>query len=231
MLIILLIMAAGAGYFFINAGSGYIADKLVSAAEKAEARDNPALAERLYRRALSLNECDVRARTLLAGMYEAQDRDSAAEALLLKGIDVFPSGTELYMRLAALYVRMNRAEQAAQVLDAVNNPYVTISLSQKRPEVAPALPGGRYPLGTVFHLETSDGVRYYYELDGQWKLYTEPVPLNEGSQTVRVVAVSGDDIPSPVRSYHYTVLPKAQTVLSEIGIIRCPFCGETFRVP
>lgn len=213
----------------MTTGSGYLTDRLVSAAQTAEKRGHPALAESLYRKALSFNDCDVRARSLLADLYESQSRVSAAEALLKKGITVFPSGTELYLRLAALYIRAGRAEEAAKILDAADNPYVSITLSGKRPEVSGALPGGRYPAGTAFTLEGRKGMRYFYEIDGEWSLYTQPVTLEEGSKTVRVVAVDDDDVPSPVRIYNYTLVPKAQTAWAETGLIRCPFCGEVFR--
>jgi hypothetical protein len=228
-LVFFALVAAGAAYFFTTTGSGYLADRLVAAAQTAEERRHPALAENLYRRALSLNDCDVRARSLLADLYEDQSRISAAEALLKKGITIFPSGTDLYLRLAALYIRAGRAEEAAKILDAADNPYVSITLSGKRPDVSGALPGGRYPTGTTFTLETGNGLRYFYEVDGEWNLYTQPVTLDEGSATVRVVAVDEDDVPSPVRTYNYTLVPKAQTAWAETGLIRCPFCGEVFR--
>lgn len=232
LLVFFLLSAAGAVYFFLTAGSGYLTGPLISAAQKAEASEHPALAERLYRKVLDLNDCDVRARTLLADLYESQGRTSAAEALLKKGIEIFPSGADLYLRLAALYIRTGRADEASAVLDAADNPYVSIALSGKRPDVEAVLPGGHYPVGTVFSLEDRDGIRYFYQTDGEWTEYTEPIALDEGSRTVRVIAVDEDDVPSPIRTYNYTLLPKAQSTLSETGqIVRCPFCGETFRVP
>ena len=230
LLVALLLALAGGVYALLTIGSPYVSGWLQRGAERAAADGQADLAERLYRRALDLEPDDVAVRIALAELYEGQDRFSAAEALLEAGVRRFPAGTALYLALARLYLRAGLPVKAAALLDGAENPYTALALSAKRPGVTARPRGGSYAGPVDFTLETRAGVDYFYELEGVWLPYTVPVRLAEGSRTVRVIAVSAEGVPSRVQSWHYTLTPSV-AAMGEIGRVRCPFCGETFRTP
>lgn len=230
LLVCFILLTAGGIYALLTIGSPYVCDWLCVRAARAAAAGSDRRAEALYRRALALEPDDSDARIALARFYADRARFSAGEALLEAGIARFPGGTPLYLALSALYLREGQIDRAVQLLDRAADSYAALALSARRPPVRALPRSGSYTGPIDFTLQTEPGVGYLYQLRGCWEAYTGAVRLTEGSPTVRVVAINADGIPSRIMTWRYT-LRAAVPALSAPDLLRCPFCGETFRAP
>lgn len=229
--IALLIFLAGVVYFYCTIGSDYTADLFLSAAQWSEQRRLERPAELLYRLALRFNQYSSEARFALADLYERQQQLSRAEDTLTNGILQIPSNPQLYLHLAAFYVRNGQIPSAVTLLDNAPAGYVRTSLSGKRPQLRIAPEAGRFSGIIEVTLRSDETSTLYYTTDGSDPTtasprYQQPITLDIGSHQLRVIAVSQDGIPSALETRQYEITEPSRPVFSPGRWVACPCCGR-----
>lgn len=151
----------------------------------------------------------------LAQQYKSNGNYTKAEYILTSAISEGGSA-ELYMELCKTFLEQDKILDAVKLLDAACREDSTvpqdvketlISLRPAAPTVSPA--PGLYSQYISVSLSTQNGI-LYASSNGvypsvQTDVYTKPIPLTSGENSIYAVAASNNGLVSPLAIFGYTV--------------------------
>lgn len=167
---------------------------------------------KFIQRAVTLNGEDVDAQLLMAQVLVNLSKEDQAVRTLLKVIEKHPDHVAAYGQLIKLYYNREQTAEIKKLLDQCEDEEIRKKYSGYISQVPVfGLPSGTYTDEKKLQLYAKDeGDEIHYTLDGSEPtkdsaLYTESIPLQEGTTTVKAIAVNRKGIASDVVSQQYTV--------------------------
>lgn len=171
-----------------------------------------------YENALSLAEQaldkkpeHLRVNLLRAKILEAEGDFSSAILVMQPVIKKFPDSAPVYQMLLRLLSHENRTREIKKLLSECESPEVLEVCREYIAEPPNAsLLSGTYTTEQTVEL-TAEGETIYYTMDGKNPtekslVYSGPIPLMEGSTTLKAMAVNALGIPSDVVSWDYILV-------------------------
>ncbi len=184
-------------------------DMLLNMARLSETSGNHAVATWFYNRAYDHAEDSDSVAIELAEQYKRIGNYTKAE-LTLSGAIADGGGADLYIALCKTYVEQDKLLDAVNMLDGITDPQVKTKLDAMRPQPPTCQPApGFYNQYISVTLKGSGG-RLYANQKGEYpsvktNLYTAPVALGDGENTIYAVTVADNGLVSPVSVFGYTI--------------------------
>ncbi len=183
-----------------------------------------------YQRALDIEPKNVEANLGLAGVYDAAQMYAYAEAIYESMLEYDDGQTQVYQKLAELYLRQDKREEAKQLLAEAVEKVEDESLASLYEYTRPAPPlvsmeSGAYTERIKVELAPAeDGHTLYYTLDGtepgmESTLYASPIIPRNGRTTLKVMAVNAMGFESQVLTYEYDLQIETVEVELEEAVI------------
>lgn len=209
-LVLVLILLAGACWFFLFHRSDLTANLLVRQAQSMTSHQRYERAVLYYSWAWSLEPERDDIPIALAEAYTAEGNFTKAEYTLVKAISNQPEQTDLYIALCRTYVMQDKFLDAAQMLDRTTDATVKATLDTMRPNAPTVTPDSGYYSEYIEITVEADTDTVYLTTNGQYPstdddLYTGPITLSGGETTVLALAVDEQGLVSPVVLNGYTV--------------------------
>lgn len=203
-LLVLLVVLGGAG--FVVYQNSY--DGVVAKAYQAMQTGDYHTSEKLFQRAIRKDAKKAEAYTGISKLYIQQKKEDEAEEMFLTAIDSQPENAALYQAAIQFYVDTKQVEQISGMLSGCSDAVLSkvSAYVSDMPEFS--LEEGDYTEVQEVTL-TGDG-KIYYTLDDSEPTtesieYTEPILLEEGTTTIKTIAVNKKGIPSLTASRTYTI--------------------------
>lgn len=209
-LVLVLILLAGACWFFLFHRSDLTTDLLVRQAQSMASHQRYERAVLYYSWAWSLEPEREDIPIALAEAYTAEGNFTKAEYTLVKAISNQPEQTELYVALCRTYVMQDKFLDAVQMLDRTTDATVKAKLDAMRPNAPTVTPDSGYYSEYIEVTVEADSDTVYLTTNGQYPstdddLYTGPITLSGGETTLLALAVDEQGLVSPVVLNGYTV--------------------------
>lgn len=169
-----------------------------------------------YQQALEIDPKNVEANLGLAEAYDSNQMPGYAEAVYQAMLDRDDTQTDAYVKLAELYMRLDRLEEARELLDTaadkVEDEEITVLRTITRPE-PPSVSHeeGAYEERIRVELTPAEATHtIYYTLDGteptaESPVYTEPLILRNGETTIRAIAMNSMGYSSDIAVYTFDI--------------------------
>lgn len=203
-LLVLLVVLGGAG--FVVYQNSY--DGVVAKAYQAMQTGDYHTSEKLFQRAIRKDAKKAEAYTGISKLYIQQKKEDEAEEMFLTAIDSQPENAALYQAAIQFYVDTKQVEQISGMLSGCSDAVLSkvSAYVSDMPEFS--LEEGDYTEVQEVTL-IGDG-KIYYTLDDSEPTtesieYTEPILLEEGTTTIKTIAVNKKGIPSLTASRTYTI--------------------------
>ena len=203
-LLVLLVGLGGAGFGVYQ--NSY--DGVVAKAYQAMQTGDYHTSEKLFQRAIRKDAKKAEAYTGISKLYIQQKKEDEAEEMFLTAIDSQPENAALYQAAIQFYVDTKQVEQISGMLSGCSDAVLSkvSAYVSDMPEFS--LEEGDYTEVQEVTL-TGDG-KIYYTLDDSEPTtesieYTEPILLEEGTTTIKTIAVNKKGIPSLTASRTYTI--------------------------
>lgn len=214
-LIILLVLLLLGGLIFGLLHFFWTADNFASLGDSAMEDGKYARAVKRYETAVELDPQTPEYVLKLADACIADGSYTKAERSLVNAIRTAPS-TELYCKLASVYVAQDKLLDAQKMLDSITDPAIRAELDAMRP-AAPVFSheGGEY--AEYIDLGISGGGTIYYSLTEQYpstatEAYSAPISLQAGSTHVSAIAVGTNSLVSPLVEADYLIVGVVEEV-------------------
>lgn len=209
-LVLVLILLAGACWFFLFHRSDLTTNLLVRQAQSMTSHQRYERAVLYYSWAWSLEPEREDIPIALAEAYTAEGNFTKAEYTLVKAISNQPEQTELYVALCRTYVMQDKFLDAVQMLDRTTDATVKAKLDAMRPNAPTVTPDSGYYSEYIEVTVEADSDTVYLTTNGQYPstdddLYTGPITLSGGETTLLALAVDEQGLVSPVVLNGYTV--------------------------
>lgn len=203
-LLVLLVVLGGTG--FVVYQNSY--DGVVAKAYQAMQTGDYHTSEKLFQRAIRKDAKKAEAYTGISKLYIQQKKEDEAEEMFLTAIDSQPENAALYQAAIQFYVDTKQVEQISGMLSGCSDAVLSkvSAYVSDMPEFS--LEEGDYTEVQEVTL-IGDG-KIYYTLDDSEPTtesieYTEPILLEEGTTTIKTIAVNKKGIPSLTASRTYTI--------------------------
>lgn len=166
---------------------------------------------------------------MLGSAYEANGMAAEAEALY---VDLYtrlvPTRPEAYRNVIRMMLAQGRGPEAGALMQLAYEKTGLSSFKMQRQDYLPkppetSLTAGRYNEKKTFALSSPQAYDIYYTLDPEAQLpqegllYQGPVRLEEGSVTLRAVAVSGDLVSDPLTASYTVIMPSPASPLIRLA--------------
>ena len=214
-LIILLVLLLLGGLIFGLLHFFWTADNFASLGDSAMEDGKYARAVKRYETAVELDPQTPEYVLKLADACIADGSYTKAERSLVNAIRTAPS-TELYCKLASVYVAQDKLLDAQKMLDSITDPAIRAELDAMRP-AAPVFSheGGEY--AEYIDLGISGDGTIYYSLTEQYpstatEAYSAPISLQAGSTHVSAIAVGTNRLVSPLVEADYLIVGVVEEV-------------------
>lgn len=164
-----------------------------------------------FQKAAEKNEKRSDAYVGMADVYIAQQEIEKGEQVYLDILEKQPDNVSIYKSLIQFYIDTKQESKIAYLLADCDNDTVLGQLTDYQVEIPEFGLEEDKIYDEVQALElTSEGNSIYYTIDGSTpttasKNYSGPIKLEEGTTTVKAIAVNADKIPSVVVTKEYTV--------------------------
>ncbi len=209
-LVLVVVLIAGAAWYFLSFRPDLTCDFYVNRAEAAISQGRYSRAVKYYSRAWELYPEDASLAISLANAYKLDDNYTKAEYTLVSAITEMPDCLDLYLALSKTYVEQDKLLDADQMLSRTSNESIQAQLDEMRPDAPVIQPeSGYYSEYIDVSLSYSGDAAYlstdgaYPSLDGD--LYTGPVTLDAGESTVVAIVVSEYGLVSKATTAGYTI--------------------------
>lgn len=197
-----LLLSAGV-LFFTVVGPIYLSQWLSDAAEQME----PKWGVRLYQLAMQVNPQDDRICIRLAELYDSQQQQAQAMALLQERIRSGTAGASVYLKLAALYTESGSFGEACALLEQAPDGYLSHRVYRSRPAMPQVPSETELSESEALEFSTPENALWYRLDGGTWMQYQSPLSPSAGEHTLALLAISPDGIPSEIAEYRFTVSP------------------------
>jgi len=175
-------------------------------------------AESYFKRAIAQNAGRAEAYIGLSKIYLHNDDLEGAENIFLDAIDAQPTNTALYKAVIQFYIDTDQLIKISRLLDDTDDEKVLQEVREyiSEPPVF-SLDDGIFQEVQEVAL-TSNGETIFYTTDGSEpttasNVYTEPILINEGENTIKAISVNRKGIPS---------LTSARTFVVDLPIAGAP---------
>ena len=195
-------------YLFVY-DRAFARDVLLNMARLSETGGNHSLATWFYNRAYDHAEDSDSVAIELAEQYKRIGNYTKAE-LTLSGAIADGGGVDLYIALCKTYVEQDKLLDAVDMLESITNSEIKTQLNKMRPATPTCQPAPGFYNQYLSVTLDSKGAKLYASPKGEYPsvktdLYTAPIPLTDGENTIYAVSVDENGLVSPVGIYGYTV--------------------------
>lgn len=196
-------------WYLFSYDRAFARDMLLNMARLSETSGNHSIATWFYNRAYDHAEDSDSVAIELAEQYKRIGNYTKAEYTLSNAI-ADGGGVDLYIALCKTYVEQDKLLDAVNMLDSVTNEEVKAKLESMRPEAPSCQPTpGFYNQYLSVTLESKGG-KLYASAKGEYpstekNLYTAPIALSDGENTIYAVTVADNGLVSPVSIFGYTI--------------------------
>jgi len=196
-------------WYLFSYDRAFTRDMLLQGARYFDSNGNHKTASWFYDRAYEQADDNDAVAIELASQHKADGNYTQAEATLSRAIED-GGGIDLYIALCQTYVEQDKLLDAVNLLGGITNPEIKAQLDELRPAVPTVFPEpGFYNQYVSVTVEAESGTLYVNPIPEYpsllENLYTEPVALPEGENTVYAVAVADNGLVSPLGIYGYTI--------------------------
>jgi len=197
------------GWYFFQYNTAVTRDLLLQQARRQELAGKHDSAVWFYNLAYDLCDDNDRVAIELSQQFKAIGNYSKAEYTLSKAIERNPT-TQLYIALSKLYVEQDKLLDAVRLLDYISDPALRAELDDLRP----AMPTCETPSGTYAHYFSAQisapGGTLYVSTDSdypsvQTDLYTAPLAMTDGQNTLFALCVDESGLVSPLAVFTYRI--------------------------
>lgn len=195
-------------YLFVY-DRAFARDMLLSMARLSETNGNHTISTWFYNRAYDHAENSDSVAIELSEQYKRIGNYTKAELTLSNAI-ADGGGADLYIALCKTYVEQDKLLDAVNMLNGITNADVKSKLDSMRPAAPTCQPApGFYNQYLSVTLEGKDG-KLYANAKGEYPsvendLYTAPIALGDGENTIYAVTVADNGLVSPVSVFGYTI--------------------------
>ena len=184
-------------------------DFLLQQARSAEASGNHTIATWFYNQAYRQTGDKDTIAVELANQYKRIGNYTKAETTLSRAI-ADGAGVDVYVALCRTYVEQGKLLDAVTMLDQVSNPGIKSMLDKMRPAKPVSSPEPGFYNQYISASITSETGKLYAALGGQYPsvkkdLYTGPITLAQGENTIYAIAVDENGLVSPLAIFGYTI--------------------------
>lgn len=207
-LLALAIVFCAVWYLFVY-DRAFTRDVLLTFARYSEKNGSHSIAAWFYNQAYAQSTDSDAVAIELAEQYKAIGNYTKAE-YTLTGAIADGGGVDLYIALSKTYIEQDKVLDAVNMLDKITNDSIKAEISELRP-ATPAVqqePGfyNQYINVTV----TANSGTLYVSTKEKYPsvktdLYTDPIPMTDGENTVYAVAVADNGLVSPLGVFGYTI--------------------------
>ena len=208
-LILVVVLLAFTVWYFAVYDREFTKDLLLEGARTCERTGYHKIASWLYDLAYYQSGSEDDIAIELANQYIAAGNYTKAEYTLSKAIANKPTA-KLYAQLCRLYVRQDKLMDAVAILDTVSDPAIKAQLDQQRPAVPRVTPEEDYYSQYIDVMVIGEEGTVYATSDGTYPTIaygscTQPISLELGETVIYALAVSDDELVSPLGVYGYTI--------------------------
>lgn len=205
----LVIVIFTAWYFFVF-DRALTRDLLLQGARFFEDKGNLKAAAWFYDRAYDMVSDNDAVAIEFAQQYKDDGNYTKAEYVLSHALEEGAS-VNLYMALCQTYVEQDKLLDAVTLLDNISNPDIKAQIDALRPQVPQVSPApGFYNQYISITFTGKDGETICVNPDGEYptqhkNIYTEPITLHAGENTLYALAIGENGLVSPLLISSYTV--------------------------
>lgn len=208
-LALVVVLLAFTVWYFAVYDRAFTKDLLLGSARTCESSGYHKIASWLYDLAYYQSGSEDDIAIELAGQYIASGNYTKAEYTLSKAIANSPTA-KLYAELCRLYVRQDKLMDAVAILDTVSDPGIKAQLDILRPAVPTVTPEEDFYSQYIDVMVLGESGTVYATFDGSYPSiangsFTEPYALPAGETMIYTLAVSEDELVSPLGVYGFTV--------------------------
>ncbi len=207
-LLVIAILVCLGWYLFVY-DREFTRDMLLNGARYFEGQGNRALASWFYDRAYDQAGDNDQVAIELAEQHKATGNYTQAEATLSKAIED-GGGIDLYLALCKTYAEQDKLLDCVTLLNRVTNPEVKAQLDAMRPAAPVATPEPGFYNQYISVTVTAEQGTLYVNPAGEYpsiytNLYSAPISLVAGENTIYALAVTENGLVSPLAIFGYTV--------------------------
>lgn len=197
------------GWYLFSYDREFTRDSLLYCARHFDNKGNRTLAAWFYDRAYDQAGDNDDVAIELANQHKADGNYTQAEATLAKAIED-GGGIKLYIALCKTYAEQDKLLDCVTLLGSVTNPQIKDELDAMRPAAPIATPAPGFYNQYISVTVTADEGSLYVNAHGEYPsihedVYTEPVPLVAGENTIYALSVAENGLVSPLSIFGYTV--------------------------
>ena len=197
------------GWYLFSYDREFTRDMFLYGARYFDERGNLAVSSWFYDRAYDQVGDNDDVAIELANQHKADGNYTQAEATLSKAIED-GGGIKLYIALCKTYAEQDKLIDCVSLLNSVTNPEIKAQLDEMRPAAPVATPDAGFYNQYISVTLTSDSGTVYVNTEGEYPsinddVYTAPVPLKAGENTLYALAVDDNGLVSQLAIFGYTI--------------------------
>lgn len=206
--LVIAILGCCAWYLFFY-DRDFTADLLLNCARFCASNGNYKLSAWFYNHAYSQSDDSDAVAIELARQYIDNGNYTKAENTLSNAIEN-GGGAEVYIALSRAFVAQDKIRDAVLLLDGITDESVKAQLESTRPAAPVATPDADYYNQYISVTLTAEDNEIYAALDSDYPstandLYSDPIPLAAGENSLCAVAVDENGLVSTRARYGYTI--------------------------
>lgn len=195
-------------YLFVY-DRAFTRDMLLTFARSSEKSGNHTIAAWFYNQAYAQSADSEAVAIELAEQYKAIGNYTKAEFTLSNAI-ADGGGIDLYIALCKTYIEQDKVLDAVNMLDRIANATIKQELTKLRPATPTATPDPGFYNQYINVTVTAQSGKLYVSTTDKYPsikkdLYSEPIPMQDGDNTVYAVAIADNGLVSPLGIFGYTI--------------------------
>lgn len=197
------------GWYLFSYDREFTRDMFLYGARYFDERGNLAVSSWFYDRAYDQVGDNDDVAIELANQHIADGNYTQAEATLSKAIED-GGGIKLYIALSKTYAQQDKLIDCVSLLNSVTNPEIKAQLDEMRPAAPVAAPEPGFYNQYISVTVTAETGTVYVNPNGEYPsvktdVYTAPVPLVAGENTLYALAVDENGLVSQLSIFGYTI--------------------------
>lgn len=197
------------GWYLFSYDREFTRDMLLYGARYFDERGNLAVSSWFYDRAYDQVGDNDDVAIELANQHKADGNYTQAEATLSRAIED-GGGIKLYIALCKTYAEQDKLIDCVSLLNSVTNPEIKAQLDEMRPAAPVAIPEPGFYNQYISVTITAESNTIYVNTNGEYPsvhedIYTAPIPLKAGENTLYALAVNENGLVSQLSIFGYTI--------------------------